>query len=66
MAGLRRAIELAIGEEDLAALCGIARSRTEPASRVERAPRSASRCTILPAISVGMIGCSSFSRPTWI
>ena len=37
MAGLRRAIELAIGEEDLAALRAIARSRTEPASRVERA-----------------------------
>src|SRR5271165_3553794 len=38
MAGLRRGIELAIGEEDLAALRAIARSRTEPASRVERAP----------------------------
>ena len=37
MAGLRRTIELAIGEEDLAALRAIARSRTEPASRVERA-----------------------------
>ena len=37
MAGLRRAIELAIGEEDLAALRAIARSRTEPARRVERA-----------------------------
>jgi transposase len=37
MAGLRRAIELAIGEEDLAALRTISRSRTEPASRVERA-----------------------------
>ena len=37
MAGLRRAIELAIGEEDLAALRAIAGSRTEPASRVERA-----------------------------
>ncbi len=37
MAGLRRAIELAIGEEDLAALRAIARSRREPASRVERA-----------------------------
>ena len=37
MAGWRKAIELAIGEEDLAALRGIARSRTEPASRVERA-----------------------------
>jgi hypothetical protein len=36
MAG-RRAIELAIGGEDLAALGAIARSRTEPASRVERA-----------------------------
>ncbi len=37
MAGRRRAIELAIGEEDLAALGAIARSRTELASRVERA-----------------------------
>ena len=37
MAGLRRAIELAFHEEDLAALRAIARSRTEPASRVERA-----------------------------
>src|SRR5260221_698729 len=37
MAGWRRAIELAIGEEDLAALRAIARSRTVPASRVERA-----------------------------
>ncbi len=35
MAGLRRAIELAIGEEDLAR--AIARSPSEPASRVERA-----------------------------
>jgi hypothetical protein len=37
MAAWRQAIELAIGEEDLAALAAIARSRTEPASRVERA-----------------------------
>src|SRR5208282_1622351 len=37
MAGRRRGIELAIGEEELAALRAIARSRTEPASRVERA-----------------------------
>ena len=37
MAAWRRAIELAIGEEDLAALGAIVRSRTEPASRVERA-----------------------------
>ncbi len=37
MAGLRRAIELAMSEEDLAALRAIARSRTAPASRVERA-----------------------------
>jgi transposase len=37
MAGWRQAIELAMGEEDLAALGAIARSRTEPASRVERA-----------------------------
>ena len=37
MAAWRRAIELAIGGEDLAALGAIARSRTEPASRVERA-----------------------------
>jgi len=37
MAGLRQSIELAIGEVDLAALRAIARSRMEPASRVERA-----------------------------
>ena len=37
MAGRRQAIELAIGEEDLAALRAIARSRTELASWVERA-----------------------------
>src|SRR5271165_3375591 len=37
MAGRRQAIELAIGEEELAALGAIARSRTEAASRVERA-----------------------------
>ena len=37
MAAWRRAIELSLGEEDLAKLVTIARSRTEPASRVERA-----------------------------
>jgi transposase len=37
MAGWRQAIELAMGEEDLVALGEIARSRTEAASRVERA-----------------------------
>ena len=37
MAGWRQVIELAIGEEDLATLRAVARSRTEPASRVERA-----------------------------
>src|SRR6516164_7587731 len=37
MTAWRRAIELAIGEKDLAQLGAIARSRTEPASRVERA-----------------------------
>src|ERR1700682_6385819 len=37
MTARRRAIELSIGEEDLARLASIARSRTEPASRVERA-----------------------------
>ena len=37
MAGRRKAIELAIGKADLAALRAIARSRTEPAGRVERA-----------------------------
>src|SRR3981081_4717978 len=37
MAAWRKAIELAIGEEDLAALGAIARSRSEPASRVARA-----------------------------
>ncbi len=37
MAAPRRVVELAIGEEDLARLTAISRSRTEPASRVERA-----------------------------
>ena len=37
MAAPRRVIELAIGADDLARLETIARSRTEPASRVERA-----------------------------
>src|ERR1700758_2355069 len=37
MTAWRQAIKLAIGEKDLAALGAIARSRTEPASRVERA-----------------------------
>ena len=37
MTAWRQAIELAMGEKDLAALGAIARSRTEPASRVERA-----------------------------
>src|ERR1700726_97696 len=37
MTARRRGIELSIGEEDLARLVSIARSRTEPASRVERA-----------------------------
>ena len=37
MAGRRKAIELAMSEEDLATLRAIARSRSEPASRVERA-----------------------------
>ena len=37
MTAWRQAIELGIGEGDLAELGAIARSRTEPASRVERA-----------------------------
>jgi transposase len=37
MTAWRQAIELAIGEKDLAALGAIVRSRTAPASRVERA-----------------------------
>jgi len=37
VAGRRKAIELATSEEELAALRAIARSRTEPANRVERA-----------------------------
>jgi transposase len=37
MTAWRQAIELSIGAEDLAPLVSIARSRTEPASRVERA-----------------------------
>jgi len=37
MAGWRQAIELALSEEDVRKLNAVARSRTEPASRVERA-----------------------------
>jgi hypothetical protein len=37
MAAWRRAIEMSLGDEDWAKLRSIARSRTEPASRVERA-----------------------------
>jgi transposase len=37
MAAWRQAMELAIGEQDLIAVAAIARSRTEPARRVERA-----------------------------
>ena len=37
MAAWRRAIELSLGEEDTTELRSIAQSRTEPASRVERA-----------------------------
>jgi transposase len=37
MVAWRQAMELAFGEQDLATLAAIARSRTEPASRVERA-----------------------------
>jgi hypothetical protein len=37
MAAWRRAIELSLGDEDTAKLNSIAQSRTEPASRVERA-----------------------------
>jgi hypothetical protein len=37
MAGWRQVVELALSEEDIAALAATSRSRTEPASRVERA-----------------------------
>ena len=37
MAATRRGVEISIGARDLASLEAIARSRTEPASRVERA-----------------------------
>src|SRR6202020_1013278 len=37
MAALRKVVEISIGEADAARLQSIARSRTEPASRVERA-----------------------------
>jgi transposase len=37
MAAPRKAVEITIGEDDVARLAAIARSRTEPASRVERA-----------------------------
>jgi len=36
MAGWRQAVELALTEEEVATLSAVARSRTEPASRVER------------------------------
>src|SRR5690348_6769813 len=38
MAAWRRAIELSLGDADVERLRSIAQSRTEPASRVERAP----------------------------
>ncbi|MDH2346212.1 MULTISPECIES: IS630 family transposase [unclassified Bradyrhizobium] len=37
MAGWRRAVELAMNDEEIAKLTSVSRSRTEPASRVERA-----------------------------
>src|SRR5580704_1563161 len=37
MAAWRRAVELSLGDEDTAEFTSIAQSRTEPASRVERA-----------------------------
>jgi hypothetical protein len=37
MTAWRRVIELSIGDADVEKLTSIARSRTEPASRVERA-----------------------------
>src|SRR5215469_419770 len=37
MAGWRQAIELALSEEEVSRLTAVTRSRTEPASRVERA-----------------------------
>ena len=37
MAGWRRAVELAMTEEEISKLTSVSRSRTEPASRVERA-----------------------------
>src|ERR1700719_1828821 len=37
MAGWRQAVEVAMTDEDFARLMAISRSRTEPASRVERA-----------------------------
>jgi hypothetical protein len=37
MAGWRQAVEVAMTDEDVGRLMAISRSRTEPASRVERA-----------------------------
>ena len=37
MAAWRQAVELAMSDEDIAALTALSRSRTEPASRVSRA-----------------------------
>ena len=49
MAARRRVIGLAIEEEDLTGLMSIARSRTEPASRVERAqPAAAAALGVSP------------------
>ena len=52
MAGWRQAVELALSDEDIAALAAISRSRTEPANRVERA-RSAEPPKDLSFFAVG-------------
>ena len=52
MAAPRRVVELAFPDEEVAELARLARSRTEPASRVERA-----RMLLCPAIPASA-GCS--------
>ena len=55
MAGWRQAVELALSDEDIAALATISRWRTEPASRVERARDVLSYRKYLSFFAVGRI-----------
>jgi len=53
MAGWRRAIELAMSDEDIESLRALARSRTEPARRVERARMLLAYCETPSFYAVG-------------